>query len=154
MDSFFGIGFPELMVILILAGLVMGPHRIRQVARTLGRLTAQLQGISREFARQLNTELDSLDDDGQMKATMKEMRDLQREVQSLRKELIDVPKAFIQEGQDVMKDTVDEGKAVLDGRVPTYKPVSRRPEDDENGAATPGASSPLPKAIEVPEDQE
>ena len=157
MDSFFGIGFPELMVILVLAGLVMGPHRIRQVARTLGRLTAQLQGISREFARQLNSELDSLDDDGQMKATVKEMRDLQREVQSLRQELHEAPKAFIQEGKEAMKEgkqAVEEGKAILDGRIPTYKPVSRRPEDGENGTTSPGASKPLPKAIEVPEDQE
>ncbi len=154
MDSFFGIGFAELIVILVLAGLVMGPHRIRQVARTLGRWTAQLQGISREFARQLNTELDSLDDDGQMKSTMKEMRELQREVKNLRQELNQVPKNFIQESQESVQSAVDEGKAVLDGREPTYKPVSRRPEEGENGATNPGPKRPLPKAIDVPEDQE
>jgi sec-independent protein translocase protein TatB len=147
MDSFFGIGFAELLVILVLAGLVMGPARIRQVARTLGRWTAQLQSISREFARQLNAELDSIDDDGGMKDTMKEMRELQREVQSLRKELSQVPKAFIQD----TKDAVEEGKAVLDGKEPTYKPISRPREESENG--TPKVDG-LPKAIDVPEDRE
>ena len=157
MDSFFGIGFAELIVILVLAGLVMGPHRIREVARFLGKLTAQLQGISREFARQLNSELDSLDDGGDMKATMQEMRELQREVKNLRKELNEVPRAFIQEGQEAMdegKKAVEEGKAVLDGRVTTYKPVSRPPEDGENGSSVATNTRPLPKPIEVPEDQE
>lgn len=145
MDSFFGIGFAELIVILVLAGLVMGPHRIRQVARTLGRWTAQLQGISREFARQLNSELDSLDDGGEMKETMKEMREMREELLNLRKELNQVPKAFIQD----TKDAVEEGRAVLDGKEPTYKPVSRPREDRENGSP-----SHLPNAIDVPEDEE
>ena len=144
MDSFFGIGLSELIFILILAGLVMGPHRIRMVARTLGRVTAQLQGISREFARQLNNELDSLDDSGDMKSAMREVRELQQEVKNLRQEMKQVPRSFIQEG----KDAVEEGRAVLDGRD-SYKPVSRQGEEQENGV---GAS--LPKAINVPEDPE
>ncbi|MFZ0548277.1 MAG: hypothetical protein WAM60_22715 [Candidatus Promineifilaceae bacterium] len=143
MDSFFGIGFSELIVILVLAGLVMGPHRIRQVARTLGYWTAKLQTISREFARQLNAELDSLDD-GQMKSTMQEVRELQKEVQSLRKELNQVPRAFIQE----TKDAAEEGRALVEGKR-SYKPVSRPKEEQENGAVPD-----LPKAIDVPEDQE
>lgn len=145
MDSFFGIGFAELIVILILAGLVMGPARIRQVARTLGRWTAQLQGISREFARQLNAELDSLDDGGEMKETMREMREMREELISLRKELNQVPKAFIQD----TKDAVEEGKAVLDGQEPAYKPISRPSKESENGT-----SDRLPNAVDVPEDQE
>lgn len=145
MDSFFGIGFPELIVILVLAGLVMGPKRIRVVARTLGRWTAQLQGISREFARQLNAELDSLDDGDDMKATMQEMREMREELLSLRQELNQVPKAFIQDA----KDAAEEGQAVMDGKEPTYKPVSRSEEERENGTG-----DRLPKAVDVPEDPE
>jgi sec-independent protein translocase protein TatB len=147
MDSFFGIGFAELVVILVLAGLVMGPHRIRQVARTLGRWTGELQKISREFARQLNNELDSLDDGGEMKATVQEMREMRKELLSLRQELNQVPKAFIQD----TKDAVDEGRAALgvDGKEPLYKPVSRPREERENGTA-----SHLPNPVDVPEDSE
>lgn len=145
MDSFFGIGFAELIVILVLAGLVMGPQRIRDVARTLGRWTAYLQGISREFARQLNSELDSLDDGGQMKETMREMREMREELLNLRKELNQVPQSFVQD----TKDAVDEGRAVLEGKEPTYKPVSRPREERENGS-----TSRLPNALEVPEDEE
>lgn len=152
MDSFFGIGFAELIVILVLAGLVMGPARIRQVARTLGRLTGQLQSISREFARQLNAELDSLDDGGQMKDTMREMREMRQEILSLRQELNKVPKVFIEDTKDVVDETksaVEEGRAILDAQKTSFKPVSRPKEESENGAV-----SHLPKAIEVPEDEE
>jgi sec-independent protein translocase protein TatB len=145
MDSFFGIGFAELIVILVLAGLVMGPARIRQVARTLGRWTGQLQTISREFARQLNAELDSLDDGGQMKETMREMREMREELLNLRKEMNRVPKAFIQD----TKDAVEEGKAAIDGIEKTYKPVTRPVEERGNGTA-----GQLPNTVDVPEDQE
>jgi hypothetical protein len=86
-----------------------------------------------------------------MKSTMKVMRDLQREVSNLRQELNQVPRAFIQESKESVQDAVDEGKAVLDGRKTTYKPVSRQPEERENGAAS---RPPLPKPLDMPEDQE
>ena len=108
MDSIFGIGFPELVVILILAGLVMGPHRIRFVALNLGRILARFQQTYRQFTRQLVAELDSLDD-GETKAALRDMRDLQREVADLRRELGRVPKGLVQESQDIVK----EGKATL-----------------------------------------
>ena len=82
MDSFFGIGFPELVFILVLAGLVMGPQRIRQVARTLGRLIGQMQSVSRQFTRQLNAELDALDSP-EFKGAMEDMKALREEVDEL-----------------------------------------------------------------------
>jgi hypothetical protein len=56
-----------------------------------------------------------------------------------------VPKAFVQDA----KDAVEEGKAVMDGKEPAYKPVSRPRQERDNGA-----SSRLPKAVDVPEDEE
>jgi Sec-independent protein translocase protein TatA len=102
MDSFFGISLAELVVILILAGLLMGPQHIRRVARTLGRVTSQLQSISREFTRQLNAELDSLDT-GEVKGAMQDMQDLQRQVQELRRELSAMPRTLAGETRDTLQ---------------------------------------------------
>lgn len=152
MDSLFGIGLPELVLILILAGMVMGPQRIRQVARMLGRITAQLQSISREFARQLNAELDALDS-GELKGTMNDLRSLQQEVEALRRELRQAPEALRGETQAALQEAraaVQEGQAALqDGkRVETGAIAS--PE----AAAEPAAEKPpsLPNLVEVPED--
>ena len=87
MDSFFGIGAPELVLILILAGIVMGPERIGQVARWLGKTTAQLQAISRQFVRQINAELTAADQGEELKGAMDDIKALQRQVRQLRDEL-------------------------------------------------------------------
>ena len=80
MDSFFGIGLPELILILIVAGIVMGPERIGQTARWLGRTTAQLQKISRGFVRQLNQELDNSCDGKALRETMQQLHQLRLEL--------------------------------------------------------------------------
>jgi Sec-independent protein translocase protein TatA len=164
MDSFFGIGLPELLLILLLAGMVMGPHRIRFVARKLGRLTAQLQAISRQFARQLNAELDALDSDD-IKGTMNDVRELQKELESLRKELGRAPRALMEDGKSAIKEgkkVVEEGpKSLQEGdskvKSTTVPQADVAPEtvtadkDKANGSA---GERPLPKAIEVPDDPE
>jgi sec-independent protein translocase protein TatB len=146
MDSVFGIGLPELVVILMLAGLVMGPHRIRQVARTLGYWTAQLQSISRQFARQLNSELDSLDS-GEMKGTLRDVRELQRELEALRSELGQTSRSVVQEGKDAMKDAEESVKG---STSPNKNGLPEANVDVETGSEEP----PLPRLLEVPDDPE
>jgi len=145
MDSIFGIGIPELVIILLLAGLIMGPHRIRQVAHTLGRVTAQLQRVSREFTRQLNAELDSLED-GSLRNTMDDVRQLQKEVEELRRELAQAPKSLQDAGQKLTQET----KATLkDATDPGQSPKQPAPEVP---AETAPPKTVLPKAVEVPGD--
>lgn len=159
MDSFFGIGFPELVFILILAGLVMGPQRIRQVARTLGRFIGQMQSISRQFTRQLNAELDAMDSP-EFKGALQDMKDLRREVDDLRRQVRSIPQEFAREGQGEVRKAIDEGKQA-------FKPVSRdvpRPatnnahdgdgnDDAESKPPVPTPDS-LPTPIDVPDDPE
>jgi sec-independent protein translocase protein TatB len=149
MDSFFGIGFPELVFILILAGLVLGPHRIRHVARTLGKFVAQMQAISQEFTRQLNAELDAMDSD-EMRGAVDDMKALRREVDDLRRQVKSIPQELAQEG----KKAVEEGERA-------FKPVSRPAPEQNNDAdsETPDQTLPsgptpdaLPNPIDVPDD--
>jgi sec-independent protein translocase protein TatB len=163
MDSFFGIGFPELVFILILAGLVMGPHRIRHVARTLGRLVAQMQAVSRQFTRQLNAELDALDSP-ELKGAMEDMKALRREVDDLRRQVRAMPQELAREGRGEFQKAVDEGKRA-------FKPVSRQAPASEGPADETASGKPpngegqrtqppvpalesLPKPIDVADDPE
>ncbi len=144
MDSFFGIGLPELILILLLAGMVMGPHKIRIVARKLGRITAQLQAISRQFARQLNAELDSLEGDD-VKGAWDDIRQLQKEVQALRNELGQAPRSII-----------DESKGAIEDAQKTFSSESEpaESEGDEDALTDNGSKINLPKAVDVPDDPE
>ncbi len=172
MDSFFGIGLPELVIILVIAGLIMGPQRIRKVAYTLGRVTAQLQAVSRQFARQLNAELDSLDDES-IRGAMQDMRDLQKEVDSLRRELRQVPSSLRSEGQSIVKEAEDafhptsddNGKEIKTDsaqasqtQTESNQPEPPTPEGSPSGAPQTEPESTekpsLPKAIDVPGDPE
>ncbi len=117
MDSLLGIGMPELVVILLLAGLVMGPERIRPVARWLGQALAQLQLLAASLIRQVNAELDAADSSGEVKATLAEVQELRRQVEELRRDLLSAASQPLREGQDAVREAqtaVRESRATLD----------------------------------------
>ena len=86
MNDILGIGLPELIVILIIAGLFLEPQQIRGIARTLGRFVAQMQGIMLDFRRQINAELDAMNN-AEMKDAIADLSHLQREVEELRRQV-------------------------------------------------------------------
>jgi Sec-independent protein translocase protein TatA len=158
MDSFFGIGLPELILILLLSGIVMGPHRIRQVAHTIGRTTAQLQRVSRQFARQLNAELDALDGD-MVRNSLNDMRDLQREVQELRRELGSVPNSLRGQGQGLLDETEASLKqssstsaedAVIESPDPAPDPAAPSEQDPVTTPAPVQVATSLPNPTATP----
>ena len=58
----FGIGMQELIVILVIALLVVGPKRLPELARALGRGIAEFKRATNEAQQTLNAELRHLDD--------------------------------------------------------------------------------------------
>ncbi|NIA08825.1 MAG: twin-arginine translocase subunit TatB [Nitrospiraceae bacterium] len=50
----FGIGLPELLLILVLALIVFGPDRLPQIARQIARFVVGLKKASEEFKSQLD----------------------------------------------------------------------------------------------------
>ncbi|WP_420642703.1 twin-arginine translocase TatA/TatE family subunit [Candidatus Leptofilum sp.] len=161
MDSFFGIGFPELILILIVAGIVMGPERIGQAARWLGRTTAQMQKISRGFMRQLNHELDNSGDGEALRETMQELQQLRKELTDLRGEITQATSETTQAGKQAFADINNSIQLPNLMPSPTVKGVSNgkptsTPEqnetvvDDEQETAVPH----LPSLLDVPDDPE
>ena len=161
MDSFFGIGLPELILILVVAGIVMGPERIGQTARWLGRTTAQLQKISRGFVRQLNQELDSSGDGQAIKETMQELQQLRKELTDLRGEVTQTTRQATQVGQEALDDIQNSIKPPnLTPPTLSPPPVSDKAENgqtdaaEKNGTTESTAVPPLPNLLEVPDDPE
>ena len=158
MDSIFNIGGPELLMILLLAGIVMGPKRIQVVARWLGRMTAQLQAISRGFARQLNAELASVDEGGEIKGSLDEIQELRRQLNDLKKEITSVAKSPV----DELKSTVDETRGMVNRSIMPPKFVANaknkdveeeKVEDgDEEDIILPTPPPTLPSVVDVADD--
>jgi Tat protein translocase TatB subunit len=89
----FGIGFPELVMILAVALVVLGPQRLPEVARMLGRAYAQLRRASEEFQNTIRQDLAVLErqeDAHRNKAVAQEIRERCADVE-------DVQTAIIQE---------------------------------------------------------
>ena len=89
----FGIGLPELVMILVVALIVLGPQRLPEVARMLGRAYAQLRRASEEFQQTIRQDLAALErqeDANRNKAIAQEIRERCADV-------ADVQTAIIQE---------------------------------------------------------
>lgn len=155
MDSILGIGPMELLVILIIAGIVMGPQRIAQAARWLGKFTAQMQAISRGFAMQLRNELDAIDDGGDLKEALKEVRSLQQEVSQLRREVTGVATSAVQETADAVNETkaaFKETEEMVQNSImpPQFMEAAADEEADEPPASN---GTPADSAEKKPEQQ-
>ena len=55
--NIFGIGLPEIAVIVVLALLIFGPKRLPQLGKTIGKTLKGLQTASNEFENEINKTL-------------------------------------------------------------------------------------------------
>lgn len=169
MDSFFGIGAPEFILILVIAGMVMGPERIGRTARWLGRTTAQLQGISRSFIRQLNAELDVDGEKNELQGAWRDMQDLRRQIDDLKGELTAVTGGAFAEGQKSLADIKKEVERTIapPSLISADPKSSKSPAEDSEMAGegsetaavseTPSVTSlpmKLPKRVDIADDPE
>ena len=69
----FGIGTTEILVILVVALIVLGPKSLPKVARTLGKGLAEFRRVSTDFQRTINTEIALDEHEKEKKKTEKEL---------------------------------------------------------------------------------
>lgn len=60
--DFFGLGTNELLVILLLAAILLGPERLARAARTAGKFIRELKSYFASLSTELKAELDILDE--------------------------------------------------------------------------------------------
>lgn len=57
----FNVGGPELLLLIFLAGVLLGPRRMVLLARELGNIMRQIKLVSQSLTKELNREIDLLD---------------------------------------------------------------------------------------------
>ena len=157
MDSFFGIGLPELILILVIAGVVMGPERIAHIARWMGKTTAQLQSISRAFIQQLHNELDGVDDGEALKSAMTEMQSLRQELESLKSEFVASTTINLPQDQNSANEPSNSILPPQNKENVTAPPVNDNGKGKDTAVSANAKPSPptkLPTPLEIEDDPE
>lgn len=161
MDNIFGVGLPEVALIIIIAGMVMGPERIARAARTLGALVARIQKVGFASIRQLTTELDSADETGQLRVTVEEMNELHHQMAELRKEILSLTTGSVIDGKQAINEARGEIEhSIMPPPSPTKARITRPtparkqssiPQDDDPAHQPPRLfpTSPVAGAREV-----
>ncbi len=116
--DFLGIGLPELIIILIVAVVVVGPKRLPEVAVQIARAIRQLRGYATDVTAQMRSEMD----------------ELTREYELVRKELREFRQAATRDLNSLSREvdrTVREAPAIIESSAepePRKRPSSPREE--------------------------
>jgi sec-independent protein translocase protein TatA len=84
----FGIGMPELIVILVIALIVIGPQKLPEIARSLGKGLAEFKRATEDIKRNIDEETDALEEKeaAAKEAAAKQAADLQGKASEGKKE--------------------------------------------------------------------
>lgn len=105
----FGIGLPELLLILIVALVVLGPKRLPELARSLGRALAEFRKTAEDIKENLNMEED--------------WQDMKKEIQ----ETIELPTP----PNSIKTPTGSLRKREKEPEVPDFEKTSEASEEEE-----------------------
>ena len=123
--DFLGIGLPEIVVILIIAAVVIGPKRLPEVAVQLARVIRQLRGYATDVTSQMRSELD----------------ELTREYEQVRKDLQEFRESATKEVRSVINEVdraAREAPAIIESSA-EEKPQKRLPPPRDTTAADDGS---------------
>lgn len=89
--NFFNIGTAELLLIFLIALIVVGPRRLPEIARNLGKIMNDLRKMSQEFTTQMTQELNAPAKElgeirQELEAPVEELREMMREMSAPAKE--------------------------------------------------------------------
>jgi sec-independent protein translocase protein TatA len=76
--NIFGIGLPEMAVIMVVALLVFGPKKLPEIGRSLGKTLRSFQDASKEFETEFKKEAQNLEKSVQMNAQLESTSEQQK----------------------------------------------------------------------------
>ena len=110
--SFFGIGFGELLILLIIAFVVVGPKDLPKVARGLAKAIRYARNLSGEIMRSIDLE-EELEEIKEVKKTVEDAVNPENLLKPIQEELSEVSEAIragekeFEEGFKIIKESVD-----------------------------------------------
>ncbi|MGX9366705.1 Sec-independent protein translocase protein TatB [Desulfoplanes sp. PS50] len=103
----FGIGTTEILIILVVALIVIGPTKLPEVAKTLGKALGEFKRMSSDVKRTIDLEAEQAEEAARTKAADKELSAQKKSASS--EEAAAKAKAEVVDDEDGSKDVADSG---------------------------------------------
>lgn len=84
--NIFGMGLPEIMLIMVIALLVFGPKKLPEIGRSLGKAIRGFQDASNEFQDEFKREASQLEESVKMKAELEGAKAREKEAKTVNSE--------------------------------------------------------------------
>ena len=112
----FGIGTTEILVILVVALIVLGPKSLPKVARTLGKGLAEFRKVSTDFQRTINTEIELEEREKRKKEAEKRLNKQSQQTEEASAEPVEDPTGELATAPDMPEasDTSVKAEAVAE----------------------------------------
>jgi sec-independent protein translocase protein TatB len=149
MNIFSNVGITELVLILLLALIVVGPERLPELAQQLGKTLRDVRKMYENLASDLGPELMTLQE------STKDLRDSVESVRSIPKDMVQqvVQAAELDETLGELqgvKDSVDQmGRTLSDAKKVVQDPVTAA-VDSARSSLAPDESPPIEEEAEAP----
>jgi len=82
----FGIGSTELLIILVVALIVIGPSKLPEIAKTLGKAMAEFRRVSSDVKRTIEMEVEKEEERRTKEEVKKDFKTIEQEESSLKNE--------------------------------------------------------------------
>lgn len=100
--NFLGIGLPEVLVILIITLIVVGPERLPELAAQIGKVVRQIRQYAAEVTYQFRDEIDALT--REYEAMQQELKRTQEELRLIQEQINTDVQAVAEDIDDARKD--------------------------------------------------
>jgi Tat protein translocase TatB subunit len=129
-----GIGFPELVLIFIIAMMVFGPRRLPELAAKAGKFIADLRNMSSGLMTEWQREITVATRLEELEKTRQEFEEIKEEVQQARKNLTVEAGSSVKELDQARKDVEQEVKSIpksaAGDKSPAESPAPPAPTDN------------------------
>jgi sec-independent protein translocase protein TatB len=136
--NFLNVGPWELTVIVVIAILLVGPKRMVEMARTIGRVSSQMRRISSEFLGTIRDEVEAIEadahqalEDAELQATEQETRQVLESIGEDRRRATTSIKAELQAVERETRQALEEIVENVGGMVRGEREATEEGEDEE-----------------------
>ena len=124
--NIFGVGIPELLMVLLLAAIIFGPGRLPEFAGQFGRAVRELREYARDFRDEYLTDFEEIREE------MVEVRmDLEATDQDIRRDIEETGQELrlaVRDAEEATAEAVESAKDGSDAAEAAAEPVSAEPQ--------------------------